>query len=352
MSRRRRVERPKPHEREPLPEISPLLSPYRNVGYAREKSEANRRDAEAVNSALGLRRIRGEVVDVNSVDGTVQIRRATSLDPATQAAGPPDEEFYPVVGGALPEIGDWVVGIEDNGGPTILGNRVLAQTLYNQTIMEDAVAVPQRSGLNFRTGFDVVDQSGSDRTAIDLDPSEGPFAGFFNGAYQAGFMSATDYQQLDALPSEGRARRCDTNVTIASDTALDTDPDLILSAGNSEVWEFRMRAFFSGAAGANIKIGWQENITPGFFTWSAWGPSTAASAAPFTPTVYGHQGLADVVNFGTVGTGTWVPIEIFGSFQAGSGSQTLWLMWAQLTSSATNTVRRANGSSLVSWRVA
>lgn len=87
---------------------------------SQQMKRASARQAQRELSNSGLKRIRAEVVSVNSTNNTIRVRRYTSLndDGSPGAADPFD---YPVVGGVLPSVGQMVFGVTDNGKPTFFG---------------------------------------------------------------------------------------------------------------------------------------------------------------------------------------------------------------------------------------
>jgi len=100
-----------------LPSPPPSVSPYGIPDYARKKADRDRQHIEAVLSSLGLKMVRGTVVETDAANSQIRVRRVTA-----GSLGVDDEMFFPVRGGAMPEVGDFVFGFESSGGPVFLGN--------------------------------------------------------------------------------------------------------------------------------------------------------------------------------------------------------------------------------------
>lgn len=106
-----------PRTPEALPTVPAAVSPYGIPDYARRRADSDRQQIEAVLSTLGLKPCRGTVVEVDTPNSQIRVRRVTA-----GTLGVDDEEFYPVRGGSMPEVGDHVYGFESSGGPVFLGN--------------------------------------------------------------------------------------------------------------------------------------------------------------------------------------------------------------------------------------
>jgi microcystin-dependent protein len=97
-----------------LPSVPSSVSPYQIPDLARRQADQEQKQVEAVVAAIGLQKIRATVVAVDEPNSSIQVMRITN----TIA----DEPFYPVRGGAMPEVDDLVFGFEDSGGPVFIGN--------------------------------------------------------------------------------------------------------------------------------------------------------------------------------------------------------------------------------------